>query len=103
MTRNILIRFVPPAPIKIKSGKETLHVRTWNIEKLVETLQEGLELAAAEQLPELELEFQILVSTQPEIRFNGWKPESAGELRTTIGEMIGAVMENIEVDEYLSE
>ncbi|ULH15969.1 hypothetical protein MF271_04880 [Deinococcus sp. KNUC1210] len=103
MTRNILIRFVPPAPVKIKSGKDTIHIRHWNIAKLLDTLQEGIEMAAAEQLPDLELEFQILVSTQPEIRFNGWKPESASELRATIGEMIGAVMENIEVDEYLSE
>ncbi|ULH18139.1 hypothetical protein MF271_21930 (plasmid) [Deinococcus sp. KNUC1210] len=98
-----MIRFVPPAPVKVKQGKEVVHVREWNIEKLVDFIQEGLEMAVAEQLPEQDLELQILVSTQPEIRFNGWKPENAGELRNTIGEMIGAVLENIEVDEYLSE
>ncbi|GGR40721.1 hypothetical protein [Deinococcus ruber] len=60
-------------------------------------------MTVAEQLPDLDLELQALVSTQPEIRFDGWKPEDARELRNTIGEMMGAVMENIEVDEYLSE
>ncbi|AWN22232.1 hypothetical protein DKM44_02425 [Deinococcus irradiatisoli] len=103
MPRNVLIRFVPPAPIKIKTGKDTSRIREWDGEKLAAFLQEGLEIWAADKHPDFEM--RVAVSRQAEIRFENWKPEKtrAAELRLEIGEQMSVVMEGIEAEDYLSE
>ncbi|UQN04986.1 hypothetical protein [Deinococcus sp. QL22] len=103
MNKKVLIRFVPPAPIKIAVSKGVSRTRDWNTDKLVGFLQEGLEIWAADAYPELEL--NVVDSRQAEIRFEGWKPdkESAAEMREAIGQQMGLVLEGIEPDEYLSE
>ena len=103
MSRNVLIRFVPPAPIKIKTGKATTHVREWDGEKLAAFLQEGLEIWAGDKYPDFEI--RVAVSRQAEIRFENWKPDKtqAEELRAEIGDEIARVMEGIEPEDYLSE
>ncbi|GAA4002551.1 hypothetical protein GCM10022631_11520 [Deinococcus rubellus] len=103
MSRNVLIRFVPPAPIKVKTGKETTHTRKWDGEKLAAFLQEGLEIWAGDKYPDFEM--RVAVSRQAEIRFENWKPEKkeAEELRAEIGEEISQVMEGIKPEDYLSE
>ncbi|WP_420594291.1 hypothetical protein [Deinococcus sp.] len=104
MHKIILIRFVPPAPVKTLLGKGASHTREWNGDKLVATVQEGLELWAAEYDPELEV--RVILSRQAEIRFEGtWKPdrEMASDLRQRIGETMSYVLEGIEAEEYLSD
>ena len=103
MPRNVLIRFVPPAPIKTKTGKATTHIREWDGEKMAAFLQEGLEIWAGDKYPDFEM--RVAVSRQAEIRFENWKPEKqqAEELRAKIGEVIGQVMEGIEPENDLSE
>jgi len=103
MSRTVLIRFVPPAPIKIKTGKATTHVREWDSEKMAAFLQEGLEIWAGDRHPDFEM--RVAVSRQAEIRFENWKPEKtqAEALRAEIGEEIALVMEGIEPEDYLSE
>jgi len=49
-----------------------------------------------------DLELQVVVAKASDIRFN-WKPENLGALREQIGELIATVMEDIEVDDFLSE
>jgi len=101
MPRTVLIRFVPPAPIK--TGKATTHVREWDGEKMAAFLQEGLEIWAGDKYPDFEM--RVLVSRQAKIRFENWKPykTQAGELRAEIGDEIALVMEGIEPENYLSE
>jgi hypothetical protein len=103
MNKRVLIRFVPPAPIKVNVSKGISRTRDWDADKLVAFLQEGLEIWAADAYPELEL--AVVESHQAEIRFDGWKPdkEAAAEMREAIGEQMGMVLEGIEPDEYLSE
>ncbi|MFB9991578.1 hypothetical protein ACFFLM_06305 [Deinococcus oregonensis] len=103
MNKRVLIRFVPPAPIKVSVSKGLSRTRNWNTDKLVGFLQEGLEIWAFDAYPELEL--AVVESHQAEIRFDSWKPdkEQAAEMREAIGEQMGIVLEGIEPDEYLSE
>ncbi|WP_161884420.1 hypothetical protein [Deinococcus alpinitundrae] len=103
MPRNVLIRFVPPAPIKTKTGKDTTHVREWDGEKMAAFLQEGLEIWAGDKYPDFEM--RVAVSRQAEIRFENWKPDKqqAEELRAEIGAEISQVMEGIEPEDYLSD
>ena len=104
MNKTVLIRFVPPAPVRIALGKGLTHTREWNGDKLVATVQEGLELWAAEYDPELAV--RVILSRQAEIRFEGtWKPdkETASDLRQRIGETMSYVLEGIEAEEYLSD
>ena len=101
MNKRILIRFVPPAPIKVANGKNTTRLRTWKVEKLLDFLREGLEPLMGEALPDVE--FEVVESRAPEIRFDGWKPEDAGAVRKQITEMIGNVMEGLEAEEYLND
>ena len=68
MSRNILLRFVPPAPIKIKTGKDTSHIREWDGEKMAAFLQEGLEIWAGDTYPDFEM--KVAVSRQAEIRWS---------------------------------
>ncbi|MDV6375176.1 hypothetical protein [Deinococcus arenicola] len=101
MSKRILVRFVPPQAVKVPSGKNTTRDRTWKVEKLISFLQEGLELAASEPYPGVEIEG--VEARASEIRFDGWKPEKPGEMREQIGQMIGSVMEGLEAEEYLND
>ena len=104
MNKTVLIRFVPPAPIKVTLGKGVTHTREWNGDKLVATVQEGLEVWAADHDPELEV--RVILSRQAEIRFEGtWKPdkETASDLRQQIGETMSDLLEGIEAQDYLSD
>ena len=104
MNKTVLIRFVPPAPVKVTVGKGLTHTREWKGDKLVATVQEGLDIWAAEYDPELEV--RVILSRQAEIRFEGtWKPdrETASDLRQRIGETMSYVLEGIEAEEYLSD
>ncbi|AZI44367.1 hypothetical protein EHF33_15915 [Deinococcus psychrotolerans] len=103
MSRNVLIRFVRPPPVKISVSKAVTRTRQWDGEKMAAFLQEGLEIWAADKYPEFEM--RVATSRQAEIRFENWKPEKkdAEELRAEIGEQIGLVMEGIEPEDYLSE
>ncbi|GAA3999887.1 hypothetical protein GCM10022631_08560 [Deinococcus rubellus] len=51
MSRTVLIRFVPSASLKVKTGKATTHVREWDGEKMATFLQEGLEIWAGDKYP----------------------------------------------------
>lgn len=99
MNKTVLIRFVPPAPITVKTGKATTHTRHWHTDKLIAHLQEHLELRLADAGQTFDL--RVVSSTQPEIRFEGWKPEKADDLRKVIGDLMGEVMQDIEVEEFL--
>lgn len=101
MSKRILIRFVPPAPVKVPNGPKTTRLRTWNVEKLIEFLKEGLEIPMGEAYPDVE--FEVVESRIAEIRFDGWKPEDAGGVRKAITEMMGNVMEGLEAEEYLND
>ena len=103
MSRTVLIRFVPPAPIKVPVSKGVTRTREWNGEKLAAFLQEGLEIWAGDKYPDFEM--RVAVSRQAEIRFENWKPDKtqAEELRAEIGDEIALVMEGIEPEDYLSE
>lgn len=103
MFRNVLIRFVAPAPIKIKTSKTESRTREWDGEKLAAFLQEGLEIWAGDKHPDFEI--RVAVSRQAEIRFENWKPDKAEaeKLRAEIGEQISLVLEGIEAEDYLSE
>ncbi|WP_146202799.1 hypothetical protein [Deinococcus irradiatisoli] len=103
MPRNVLIRFVPPAPIKVPVSKGVTRTREWDGEKLAAFLQEGLEIWAADKHPDFEM--RVLVSRQAEIRFENWKPDKkmAEDLRQEIGDQMSVVMEGIEAEDYLSE
>ena len=98
-SRTVLFRFVPPAPIKTKTGKATTLVCEWDGERLVAFLQESLEIWAVDKHPDFEV--RAAVSRQAEIRSENWKPEKrqAEELRAEIGQ----VMEGIEPEDDLSE
>jgi hypothetical protein len=100
MTRTVTVRFVPPAPVKVRVSITASRTRTWDEEKLAEFLQAGLEPLLSKMIDDLEL--LVVVAKAADIRFN-WKPENITELREQIGELIGTVMEDIEPDEYLSE
>ncbi|TSA86169.1 hypothetical protein FNU79_08335 [Deinococcus detaillensis] len=103
MSRNVLIRFVPPTPIKVKTSKTESRTREWDGEKLAAFLQEGLEIWAGDKYPDFEM--KVAVSRQAEIRFVNWKPDKteAEELRAEIGEQISLVLEGIEPEDYLSD
>ena len=101
MNKKVLVRFVPPAAVNVPIGKGVTHDRTWKVDKLIGFLQEGLELAAAEAHPDLEL--RVVEARASEIRFESWKPDKPGELREQIGQMIGSVMDELEVEEYLND
>ncbi|SMB89248.1 hypothetical protein [Deinococcus hopiensis] len=101
MNKRILIRFVPPAPIKVPNGPKSTRLRTWKVDKLIGFLQEGLEPMMGEAYPDVE--FEVVEARAQEIRFDGWKPEKPGDVRKAIGEMMGNVMEGIEAEEYLED
>lgn len=101
MNKRVLIRFVPPAAIKIQVSKGNSRLRTWKVEKLLAFLREGLEIPMGEAFPDVA--FEVVEAQASEIRFDGWKPENAGETRKAIGEMIGSVMEGIEAEEFLND
>lgn len=99
MTRTVTVRFVLPAPVKVRISETLSRTRTWNEEKLTTFLQAGLEPMLQQMIDDVSLE--VVVAKAADIRFS-WKPEKIGALRDAIGELIGTVMEDIEVDEYLS-
>jgi len=100
MTRTVQVRFVPPKDITVKVNQGITRTRVWDGEKLAEFLQAGLEPLLSTMIDDLEL--QVVVAKASDIRFN-WKPENLGALREQIGELIATVMEDIEVDDFLSE
>jgi len=100
MPRTVQVRFVPPKDIKIKVNQGITRTRVWDGEKLAGFLQAGLEPLLSTMIDDLEL--QVVVAKASDIRFN-WKPENLGALREQIGELIATVMEDIEVDDFLSE
>lgn len=67
MSRTVLVRFVASAPLKTRTGKATPHVREWDGEKVAAFLQEGPEIWATDR--HLDLEMNVAVSRQAEIRF----------------------------------
>ena len=99
MTRTVTVRFVTPAPVKVRISETLSRTRTWNEEKLTTFLQAGLEPMLQQMIDDVSLE--VVMAKAADIRFS-WKPEKIGSLRDAIGELIGTVMEDIEVDEYLS-
>jgi hypothetical protein len=100
MPRTVQVRFVPPKDIQVKVSQAVTHTRVWDGEKLAAYLQAGLEPLLSKMIDDLEL--VVVVAKAPDIRFN-WKPEGLTELREQIGQLIGTVMEDIEVDDFLSE
>ena len=100
MTRTVSVRFVPPAPVKVRVSMTVSRTRIWDEEKLAEFLRAGLEPLLSKMIDDLEL--LVVIAKAADIRFS-WKPEKINELREQIGQLIGTVMEDIEVDEYLSE
>lgn len=75
MSKRVLIRFVPPAPVKITVSKGVSRTRDWNTDKLVDFLQEGLEIWAADAYPELEL--NVVDSRQAGNLTKSWPPKCA--------------------------
>ena len=99
MTRTVTVRFVPPAPVKVRISETLSRTRNWDEEKLATFLQAGLEPMLQQMIDDVSIE--VVIAKASDIRFS-WKPEKIGALRDAIGELIGTVMEDIEVDEYLS-
>ncbi|EYB69434.1 hypothetical protein DEIPH_ctg008orf0173 [Deinococcus phoenicis] len=100
MNKRIVVKFVPPAPVKVPNGKSTTRTRTWQVDRLIEFLRSGLEPLVTEAYPGTELE--VIEGRAADVRFDGWKPEKPAVLREQIGEMIGTVMEDLEAEEYLN-
>lgn len=99
MSRIVTIRLASPPPVKVKLSQTITHTRLWDEEKLMGYLKAGLEPMLQQMIDDVTLE--VLPARRGEISFS-WKPEQADELREQIGELIGSVMEDIEVDEYLT-
>ena len=99
MNKTVLIRFVPPAPITIKTSKTTTHTRHWDDDKLTTLLQEHLEIGLADAGQALDV--RVVTSRQAEIRFDGWKPDGADALRKVITELMGEAMADIDPEDYL--
>ncbi|GAA5514753.1 hypothetical protein Dcar01_03514 [Deinococcus carri] len=100
MNKRIVVKFVPPAPVKVPNGKSTTRTRTWQVDKLIEFLRAGLTPLVQQAHPGVELE--VVEGRAADVRFDGWKPEKPSVVREQIGEMIGTVMEDLEAEEYLS-
>ncbi|MVN86797.1 hypothetical protein GO986_08480 [Deinococcus sp. HMF7620] len=99
MNKRVVVRFVPPAPVKVSTGKGTSRLRAWKTDKLIEFLEVGLAPLVAQQFPDIEL--SVIESRAADVRFEGWKPEKPTAMREAIGEMVGTVMEDIEAEEFL--
>jgi len=82
------------------AGQGGTRTRAWDGEKLADFLWAGLGPKLSTMIDDLELD--VVVAKSYDIRFS-WKPESIGELRSAIGELIATVMEDVEVDDFLSE
>lgn len=100
MNRIIRIGLAIPQPVPVQISKTLMRHRTWNSEKLVAYLREGITPMLNRVYPDVEVE--VVASSYPNIQFQGWKPPKVEEAREAIGEMIGAVMEDIDPEEYLS-
>lgn len=99
MSKTVLIRFVTPPPITVKTGKATSHTRHWNGDKLTRFVQEHLEIGLADTFGDIDI--KVVASSQAEIRFDGWKPEGPDQLRQVIGEIMAEALAHIDPEDYL--
>lgn len=91
MQKSVVIRFVPPAPVKIPITNTVTRTREWNVEKLLEHLKASLEPRIQTELG-ADVEVQVVTARQPDIRLNNVKPRgSLTDWKEALGEAIGDI------------
>lgn len=102
MHKSVVIRFVPPAPVKIPVTTTTVRTREWNVERLLKHLRLNLEERIQAELG-TDVEVQVVAARQADIRLNNVKPKGGvTEWKETLGEAIGDVVSDIEPEDFLS-
>ncbi len=99
MHRTVTIKFVPPRPIKEKTGKTTTRERHWNTTKILELLRHQLTPTLRHELGD-DLELQLVVARQADIQLN-FKLDAITDFKEHVGDLIGEVMSEVEPDTYL--
>ncbi len=100
MPGRVLLRWVPPAPVREGSGKAA-RLREWNVPKILQFLQDELGPRIEEAFDaELVIVPSKIAEIRPEHLAVGFK---VADVRAAVGEMLTTVMEGFEGEEYLLE
>ncbi len=105
MSKTIVFHFSAPDPLKYEikvAGKTTVKRRDWDSDKLLAYVQEHLPGLFESRFPDYELKIQQ--ARKRDIRLEGWKPgtEESDEVKQTFDELVGEVLADIEVENFLA-
>ena len=100
MSRKLLVRFVvsqPRVERDVKGNpKPTARI---DEDRFLSAIQSSLTHAIDQKYGPVDL--QVIASRASEIRIDGSWTDKASNVRETVGEMLGEVMDNIDITEYL--
>lgn len=104
MDKTIMFRFSTPDPLKYEvkvAGKNIVKRRNWDGDKLLAYLQEQLPGVFEGRFPEYGL--RIEMAKKRDIVLEGWKPdkEEGDEIKEAFDGLVGEVLEDIEVEDFL--
>lgn len=108
MSKTIVFRFATPDPLKyeISSGvgkakQVRVKRREWDGEKLLAYLQEHLPGIFESRFPDHSL--RIEQARKSDIALEGWRPgkEESDEVKQAFDELVGEVLADIEVEDFL--
>lgn len=104
MDKTIVFRFSTPDPLKYEvkvAGQTTVKRRNWDGDKLLAYLREHLPDVFGRRFPEYGLRIEL--ARKRDIVLEGWKPEKeeGDEIKEAFDGLVGEVLEDIEVEEFL--
>ena len=104
MDKTIVFRFATPDPLKYEvkvAGQTTVKRRNWDGDKLLGYLQEHLPGVFEGRFPDYGL--RIETAKKRDIVLEGWKPdkEEGDEIKEAFDGLVGEVLEDVEVEDFL--